>query len=123
MGKRQKTKDARCHDLISLGRASFVSKSGIEKLLSSVKKDGLPDAFDRRSQYRARKHVCQTQTPYGKLVETMPMVFTAEPGTIPFQNQLTGRNSCLAAPLLNTVVAALQLTWQISCLAAPCKHF
>ena len=55
-GKRRKTTDERYHALISLGRSSFVTKSGIEQLLSEVKKNELPDAFDRRSQYRARKH-------------------------------------------------------------------
>ena len=66
--KRQKTQDTRYHELASLGRASFVSKSGIAKLLSEVKVNGLPDAFSRSSQYRARKHVCNTTTEYGKLV-------------------------------------------------------
>ena len=80
-GKRRKTTDERCNRLVSLGKSSFVSQSGIAKLLAEVKKDDLPEAFSRTSQYRARKHVCQTQTPYGKLVES------AEDG-IPFQNPL-----------------------------------
>ena len=58
---------------MSLGRASFVSKSGIAGLLGAVKKDGLPTSFDRRSQYRARKQVTSTTTPYGKLVDTLPL--------------------------------------------------
>ena len=67
-GKRQKTHDDRCHDLISLGKSSFVSKSGIEQLLSEVKKNELSYTFDRRSQYRARKHVCRDplwEKPFG----------------------------------------------------------
>ena len=66
--KRQKTQDDRYRELASLGRASFVSKSGIANLLAEVKASGLPDAFSRSSQYRARKHVCNTMTEYGKLV-------------------------------------------------------
>ena len=68
-GKRRKTTDERYQRLISLGKSSFVSQSGIAKLLSEVKKNDLPEAFNRKSQYRAREYVCQTQTPYGKLVE------------------------------------------------------
>ena len=60
---------------MSLGRASFVSKSGIANLLNTVKKEGLPATYDRSAQFRARKQVCQTITPYGKLVVTIPVVF------------------------------------------------
>ena len=103
-GKRRKTIDERCHRLISLGKSSFVSKSGIEQLLSDVKKNDLPDAFSRRTQYRARKRVCQIQTPYGKLVES------AEPADrIPFQNPLAFlyyhyHNSPHYAQIVNTAL-------------------
>ena len=88
MIKRQKTTDDRCLQLTSLGRSSFVSKSGIEKLLASVKEDGLPDTYSRKSQYEARKHLCRTQTPYGKLVEELPLEFDGKPHSMPFQNPL-----------------------------------
>jgi hypothetical protein len=55
--------------LAALGKSSFVSKSGIETLLKTVSDEGLPDAFSRASQYRARKAVCNTMTPYGTLVK------------------------------------------------------
>ena len=71
---------------MSLGRASFVSKSGIASLLKTVQGDGLPSTFDRSAQFRARKHVCQTLTPYGKLVDTMPAVFAGwEEAVVAFQ--------------------------------------
>ena len=55
---------------VSLGRTSFVTKRGIDALLRNVRDEGMPTAFSRRSQYRARKHVCNTNTLYGPLVES-----------------------------------------------------
>ena len=80
-----------------------MSKSGISQLLSEVKKNDLPEAFSRRSQYTARKYVCHTQTPYGKLVES-----EAADG-IPFQNPLAFlhyhyHNSPHYAHILNTAL-------------------
>jgi hypothetical protein len=87
--KRLKSSDARSLDLMSLGRASFVSKSGIAKLLHTVEKEGLPATYDRSAQFRARKQVCQTSTPYGKLVVTIPVVFPdGTEGDIACQNPL-----------------------------------
>ena len=81
--------DERCRDRLTLGRASFASKSGMAKLLTCVKKEGLPETFDRSAQYRARKHVCQTETPYGKLVDTTPVAFRdGTDGRIAFRNPL-----------------------------------
>ena len=78
--KRQKTTDERYRDLLSLGRSSFVTKSGIASLLKSVQDAReLPMSFDRSAQYRARKHMCNTDTPYGKLVE--PVTVTRTDGT------------------------------------------
>ena len=89
MSKRLKTQDDRYHALASLGRASFVSKSGMAQLLAEVKKSGLPDAFSRSSQYRARKHVCNTMTEYGKLVVEVDVTTTdGEPMKMGFQNPL-----------------------------------
>ena len=64
----QQCTGARRARLSALGRSSFVTKSGIEALLKAVKKDGLPEAFSRSSRYRARKEMCSTATPYGKLI-------------------------------------------------------
>ena len=74
---------------MSLGRESFVSKSGIANLLNTVKKEGLPPTFDRSAQFRARKQLCQTMTPYGKLVVSLPVVFPdGKAGDIACQNPL-----------------------------------
>ena len=76
--KRLKSSDERSLELMSLGRASFVSKSGIANLLNTVKKEVLPATYDRSAQFRARKQVCQTVTPYGKLVVTIPVVSSGD---------------------------------------------
>ena len=74
---------------MSLGRESFVSKSGIANLLKTVKKEGLQPTFDRWAQFRARKQLCQTMTPYGKLVVSLPVVFPdGKAGDIACQNPL-----------------------------------
>ena len=55
-------KEERCADLLSLGRASYVSQSGITSLLKSIEKEGLPEAFSRKTQYRQRKAKCALET-------------------------------------------------------------
>ena len=55
--------------LAAFGKDSFVTKQGIEKLMASVRRDGIPEATSARTQYRARKSVCHTQTNYGPLVK------------------------------------------------------
>ena len=72
--KKPRSSDERGFELMSLGRASFISKSGIANLVKTIKTKGLPETFDRSAQFRARKRVCQTSTPYGELVGTMPVV-------------------------------------------------
>ena len=64
-----KTLHERQRDLALLGRASYASKSAIDKLLKGVARDGLPDTYDRSAQYRARKNLCSTDTNYGRLVD------------------------------------------------------
>jgi hypothetical protein len=54
--------------LASFGRESYCSQSAMAKLLKTVEEEGLPDAFSRASQYRARKALCGARTPYGPLV-------------------------------------------------------
>ena len=57
--KRLKSSDERSLELMSLGRASFVSKSGIANLLNTIKKEDLPATYDISAQFRAKKQVCQ----------------------------------------------------------------
>jgi hypothetical protein len=63
-----KRKADRAFELVSLGRASYASHSAIAKLLAEIDAHGLPETYDRSAQYRARKEVCRTVTPYGTLV-------------------------------------------------------
>jgi hypothetical protein len=86
-----KRKDpGRAFELISLGRASYASHSGISKLLAHISEHGLPETFDSSAQYRARKEICrQTPCQYGPLVVDLEMPL--EKGghtTMSFQNPL-----------------------------------
>ena len=54
--------------LTELGQESHVTQKGIERLLEAVQRDGLPKAYSCRSQYRARKNLAATPTPYGPLI-------------------------------------------------------
>ena len=84
-GKRAKL-EARNVKLLMLGKKSFVSRRGLDALLRTVKRKGLPSAFSRATQYRARKAVCSTLTPYGKLVQE-PASGTATEVTVDTQEQ------------------------------------
>ena len=72
-----------------LGKKSFVSQAGISSLCDAVERDGLPQACSRGTQQRARKTVCNTMTPYGRLVERERVVLTdGTEMTLAFQNPL-----------------------------------
>ena len=68
-----KRKRADVPALVALGRSSYVSKRGISQLANTFRSEGVPEATSRSTQYRARKTVCNVQTPYGTLVQTMPL--------------------------------------------------
>ena len=56
-------------ELISLGRASYASKSAIASLLAVIDAEGLPETYSRTAQYRARKDICRERAgQYGPLV-------------------------------------------------------
>ena len=76
-----KRKRADVPALVALGRSSYVSKRGIAQLANTFRLDGVPETTSRTAQYRARKSVCKTQTPYGTLVQTIPLT-CADGGTI-----------------------------------------
>ena len=63
--------------LTALGKDAHVSQQGIWRLLGAVEEQGLPEAYSRATQYRARRSVCQTSTPYGNLVVQRPVVLKA----------------------------------------------
>ena len=67
----RQTTDERYSHLISLGKVSYVSKSGIENLLKAVRDPkNFPESSSRRTQYRARKATCNFQTEYGPLIKS-----------------------------------------------------
>ena len=71
-----KRKAADAASLCSLGRRSYVSKRGISALADAFTADGVPAAHSRASQYRARKAICETETPYGRLVQPLELICT-----------------------------------------------
>ena len=89
MAKRQKLSDDKAGELLSLGRSSYASKAAIASLCSYIRDHGVPDASDRRAQFRARKHMCQTATPYGNMVVELPVAFVdGRSAKLGFQNPL-----------------------------------
>ena len=72
-----------------LGKSSHASARGISSLMETIEKEGLPESFSRSSQYRAKKSVCDTETPYGKLVTHLDVTCTTkDPGGQPLPSQL-----------------------------------
>ena len=71
MVKRKLDQDV--ESLVFLGRQSYVSKRGIAALVATFKRDGLPVAASRSTQYRYRKSMCKTQTPYGEIVRPVKL--------------------------------------------------
>ena len=119
MKKRERPRDVglstsdRHARLAMLGQASYCSHSGLEKVLGAIEKEGLPKAFSRSTQYRARKAMCAQRTPYGVLVEER-LGESAESGgrpvSVPIQNPLAAlhhaaRTSASYAQLLRKAFA------------------
>ena len=59
--------------LTALGKESYASKSAIENLLKHVRQHGVPTAFSRSTQYRARKETCATRTDYGTITQNVSL--------------------------------------------------
>ena len=74
MKRKAEATQSRHAKLVSMGKSSYVSQAGLEKLCTAIDEEGLPTAFSRRTQYSARKTVCATRTPYGSLVESEAVV-------------------------------------------------
>ena len=74
MAKRKAASLDRAFELVSLGRASYASKSAITSLLAHIDAEGMPGAYDRMAQYRARKEICRNRSgDYGPLVTDMQL--------------------------------------------------
>ena len=86
-----KRKSEQHADLRSLGKEAHVTQRGIASLIQSLRDKGIPDHVSRATQYRARKDLAQTQTPYGQLMTEVEVSFT-DPSkralTIGFQNPM-----------------------------------
>lgn len=88
MSKKRKDRDPL--ELTSLGRASYASKSAIASLLAHVSEHGIPETYDRTSQFRARKEVSrESRTEYGPLVVDLNVPLAKGGETkLSFQNPL-----------------------------------
>ena len=67
----------RYDQLLSLGKNSYVTQSGIRHLLKQIEQDGLPEHYSRGSLYRARKAFCnEEQGRFGPVVESemLPLI-------------------------------------------------
>ena len=94
-------------ELVSLGRASYASKSAIASLLQHVEQHGVPETFDRFAQYKARKEVCrERQGEYGPLVIDKPLTLgSGELQTIPMQNAFAFlQHNCRHSPHYSAIV-------------------
>ena len=63
--------------LAKLGHKSYASASSVEHLLKTIESESLPIAFSRRTQRRAVKSICDTDTRYGKLLHDLPMAWSS----------------------------------------------
>jgi len=82
-------KRARALALISLGKKSYASHSGIEALPKHIIAHGTPFTSSRKAQYDARKTITRTVTAYGPMVVEVDVPLAAGGTTqIPFQNPL-----------------------------------
>lgn len=78
--------------LAKLGKAAFTSQSALTNLLKDVKSNGVPVAFSRATQHRARSELCDTRTEYGPLVTQLTLQVTekgkVQDVVVGFQNPL-----------------------------------
>ena len=56
-----------------MGRESYVSMRGIASLVNASKSDGIPEANNRSTQYRACKTVSRVETPYGTIIKDVDL--------------------------------------------------
>ena len=56
-----------------ISREIHASQSAIAALCADIRQNELPKSFSRPTQYRNRKEIASTSTPYGPLVQTVPL--------------------------------------------------
>ena len=54
--------------VVEFKRGAYSSQSAVAHILSTAKQDGIPDAFSRSTQQRARTKVTNEPTPYGPCI-------------------------------------------------------
>ena len=59
--------------LVAVARESAVSQRALEKLVVAFREGGVPEAASRATQYRARKEMCSTVTPYGSVCQDVSL--------------------------------------------------
>ena len=112
MAKRKAASIDRAFELVSLGRASYASKSAIASLLAHIDAEGLPESYDRAAQYRARKEICRNRSgDYGPLVIDVQVPLEGGKNqTMSFQNAFAFlQHNCMHSPHYSQIMqAALQ---------------
>ena len=68
--------------LTDMRRGSYVSQTALANTLADVRERGMPSASSRQSQQRARKTVCEKETPYGPCVVDIDLPLMDKPFTI-----------------------------------------
>ena len=86
--KRHKAESSSSVGLLTLSHGeSYVSQRGVTNILNEIKANGLPDSFSRSQQFRARKGIVETTTPYGPLLEQHTLVMkNGKEERVSFQN-------------------------------------
>ena len=74
-----KRKSEQLADLRSLGKESYISQRGINSLIQTLRQSGIPEQTSRIEQYRARKDLSSTLTPYGPLVNEIQLTLIDQP--------------------------------------------
>ena len=95
MPKRKRSQGKQGSRVLDLKAKSFATASALASILSSVSEEGLPDAFSRASQYRARKDLCETSNYYGQLTTTQTLQLQGGKDiTVGFQNPFAFLHHC-----------------------------
>ena len=65
----KKKRKSNSEHLVELHRGHHVSKSALVHILDSIKENGLPSAYSRRTQARAYDDIANVETTYGKVIQ------------------------------------------------------
>lgn len=72
--------DAKRARLLSLRHdGAHVTSSSLESLLRAARDEGVPEAFSRRTQFRARKTEAYQDTPHGTLIQALELPLSSGP--------------------------------------------